>query len=173
MTALLTLIILGGLAQETPPPCDDECKAVLTAALQWTIETTITAYSVDPASIRVDVSSIQGDQDRREERNELGEIARDMSLAVEDLRRNPAFLTCIEDRRSRACRDAPRLAWIGAHSVRVTGAGEATAYSSIRVLEAAGGNETNWVSLQGSELFLEMRDDGTWEVVGVGIIVTT
>ena len=172
MIAFLTLVILGGLAQETPPPCDDECKAVLTAALQWTIETTITEYSVDPASIRVDVSSIR-DEDRTEERNELGGIARDMSLVVEDLRRNPAFLTCIEDRRSRACRDAPRLAWIGALSVRFTGPGEVTARSLIRVMDQAGGYETNWVLLQGSELFLEMRDDGTWEVVGVGVIVVT
>ena len=172
MIAFLTLIILGGLAQETPPPCDDECKAVLTAALQWTIETTITAYSVDPARIRVDVSSIQGDQDRTEERNELGEIARDMSLVVEDRSRNPAFVACIEDRRSRACRDAPRLAWIGVHSLRFTGPGEATAYSVIRVLDAGGG-EFNWASLQQSELFLEMRADGTWEVVGVGIIVVS
>jgi hypothetical protein len=172
MTALLALIIFGGLAQETvAPPCDDECSAVLTAALQWTIEKAITWHSVDPARIRVDVSLIQGDQDRSEEQSVLGRIARDMSLLVEDMSRNPAFVACLLDRQTRTCRDAAGLAWISAHSVSFTGPGKATAYSAIRVL-GGGGGEGQWDSLQHSELLLEMRD-GTWEVVGVGITVAS
>ena len=69
MTALLTLIIFGGLGQDVVGmPCDDECSAVLAAALQWTVEKAGEDHSVDPARLYVDVSSIKNREGQEEER---------------------------------------------------------------------------------------------------------
>lgn len=172
MTALLTLIVLGGLGQDTVGiPCDDECKAVLTAALHWTIEELANEPSADPARIFVDVSLIRTQEDRATERQAVGRIARGMSLAVDDKSRQADFVKCAQQRQSRSCRDAAGLTSITAHAVKFTGPGKATAFSVIRVLGGQGG-EGNWDSLRRSELLLEKRD-GTWEVVGVGVRVVS
>jgi hypothetical protein len=173
MRTLLPLLIIGGLAQEVVggTSCDDDCKAVLAAALQWTIEKSATEPYVDSARMYVDVSLIKNEENRGPERQVLGQIARAMSLPIQDMSRHPVLVGCAEARLSSACRAAAGLTSITAHRVNFTRPGHATVYSVIRVL-GGGGGEGSWDSLRRSELLLE-RVQGTWKVVGVGVTVVS
>ena len=172
MIAWLPLMIMGGLVQEMPAiSCDDECRAVLTAALLWTIEKSATETSVDPSRTYVDISLIKNEEVRGPERQVLAEIARAMSLPTRDMSRHAAVVACAEARWASACRAATGLTSITAHRVEFTQPGHATVRSVIRVLGGDGG-EGNWASLTMSELLLE-RAEGQWRVVGVGLTVVS